>query len=203
MFAYIRGELQEIEEDFLVVEAAGVGYEIYCANPYQFYDSLEKEIKIYTYQHVREDLQMLYGFKKEEEKALFKKLIQVSGIGPKSAIAMIGQSPVREFAQAIEQENEKFLTKFPGVGKKTARQIILDLKGKVTEWSTLQAEDPKTPETIHMIHTESQYYEEAVEALKALGYSNREIKSIEAKLKSEEYSSTDDVVRKGLQLLMR
>lgn len=197
MFAYVRGKLEEIEDDILVVETAGIGYEIYCANPYQFQESLGQEVKVYTYQYVREDLHMLYGFKREEEKSLFKKLIQVSGIGPKSASAIIGQVPVRDFAQAIEQEDEKFLTKFPGVGKKTARQMILDLKGKVTEWLTFHDEESKTTETIHMIHATSPYVDEAIEALRALGYSNREIKSIEGKLKAENLESTDDVVKKG------
>src|SRR5690625_2651033 len=133
MIAYIKGILTYIQDDSVIVDVHGIGYEIICANPFDFQLSLNKEVFIYTYHHVREDIHSLYGFKTEDEKYLFTKLISVSGIGPKSGINIQGSVDVAELISAVEREDEKYLTQFPGVGKKTARQIILDLKGKLTD----------------------------------------------------------------------
>src|SRR5699024_12465662 len=108
------------------VEVQGIVYEITCANAYEFQSLLNEKTLIYTHHHVREDAMTLYGFKTEDEKYLFTSLISVSGIGPKRAISILGTVDVNEFISAVEAENEKYLTQFPGVGKKTARQIILD-----------------------------------------------------------------------------
>ncbi len=132
MIAYIKGKVTFIQEDSIIIDVQGIGYEIICPNPFVFQSYLQKELFIYTYHHVREDIQCLYGFKDEDEKQLFTQLISVSGIGPKSAIAILGSVHVPDFVAAVESEDEKYLTQFPGVGKKTARQIILDLKGKLT-----------------------------------------------------------------------
>src|SRR5690625_5200942 len=132
MIAYIKGKLTHIQDDAVIVDVSGIGYEIICGNPYAFQLSLNENVFIHTYHHVREDTQSLYGFKTEDEKYLFTKLISVSGIGPKSGIAILGSVDVSEFVSAVEREDEKYLTQFPGVGKKTARQIILDLKGKLS-----------------------------------------------------------------------
>src|SRR5699024_4565701 len=126
MFAYINGIVTLIEEEVILLDVQGIGYRINCANPYDFQSLLNKKKLISTYHQVREDTMTLYGFKTEDEKHLFTKLISVSGIGPKSAISILGTVDVNEFISAVEAENEKYLTQFPGVGKKTARQIILD-----------------------------------------------------------------------------
>ncbi|RPF55513.1 Holliday junction branch migration protein RuvA [Aquisalibacillus elongatus] len=202
MYAYIKGEVTEIKDDFIILEVSGIGYEIYCPNPYRFQQQVGQMAQVFTYFYVREDMQMLYGFIEEEEKDLFRKLLNVSGIGPKNALSIVGQSSVYDFAKAIEQEDDQFLTKFPGVGKKTARQMILDLKGKVSEWMS-HVSQPDDSMVNQASPADSGYYDEAVEALKALGYSAREIQGISNQLKTYEGQSTDDVVKKGLQLLMR
>src|SRR5690606_32565376 len=112
----------------------------------------------------------------KEEKQLFIKLLSVSGIGPKSALAIIGSSSVGQIATAIEHEDEKFLTTFPGVGKKTARQIILDLKGKVTEWIGSTSSIDTASEQVHHQDENVKMFEEGLAALRSLGYSEREIK---------------------------
>src|SRR5699024_1684115 len=132
MIAYVKGVLTYIHDEAVIVDVNGVGYEIICANPFVFQTSLNEEVTIHTYHHVREDMQVLYGFKNNDEKALFMKLISVSGIGPKGALAILGSINIPDFVAAIEREDDKYLTNFPGVGKKTSRQIILDLKGKLT-----------------------------------------------------------------------
>lgn len=201
MIAYIRGLLTEIQDDSIIVDVHGVGYEIICPNPFAFQSSLNKQLQINTYHHVREDAQILYGFKNEDEKYLFTKLISVSGIGPKGALAILAGVDIPGFVAAIEQEDDKFLTSFPGIGKKTARQIILDLKGKLTTVFSVQADLDQQPQTIG--EDISLAFNEAEEALKALGYTDRELKTVIPTLRSEKLADTDDIIRKALRLLAR
>jgi len=197
MIAYIKGQLTFILDESIIVDVGGIGYEIVCPNPFIYQNSLQKEVFIFTYHHVREDNQTLYGFKDEEEKYLFTKLISVSGIGPKSAVAILGNAEVDEFIAAIEQEDEKYLTKFPGVGKKTARQIILDLKGKLAAVFSLE----ETTTTVS--YTSSTHISEAKEALKALGYTDKEINHVMSQLKKENITETDELIRKALALFVK
>jgi Holliday junction DNA helicase RuvA len=196
MFDYIKGTLVEMTEVSAIIDINGIGYDIICANPFDFERWIGESVKIYTHFHVREDAQILYGFKSRDEKTLFKKILNVSGIGPKGALSIVGQGEVDLFVQAIEEENEKYLTGFPGVGKKTARQMILDLKGKlpfmVTQSS--QASEPAGEANPNALV-------EAKEALKALGYKDREIKAIEPQLKQAKEQTTDALIRKGLVYL--
>lgn len=198
MIAYIKGILTFIHEETIVVDVHGIGYEIHCPNPFIFQSSLEEEIFVHTYHHVRDDIEQLYGFKDEDEKYLFKKLISVSGIGPKSGIAILGNADVADFIQAIEQEDEKYLTQFPGVGKKTARQIILDLKGKLTNVFSLEKMD-----TMDMGPSNGAVIDEAKETLKALGYTEKEINDVLKKLGKEEIEKTEELVRKALALFAK
>jgi Holliday junction DNA helicase RuvA len=202
MIAYIKGTLSLIDDQAVIVETKGVGYEIFCANPFVFQEEVGNQVKIYTYHYVREDAQILYGFKKTEEKVLFSKILNVSGIGPKGALSILGTAKVRDFVAAIEREDEKYLTSFSGVGKKTARQMILDLKGKLPYAETSGGEtgtevnggtDPNQEKAL----------EEAIEAMKSLGYSDKELKSILPTLKKETHTNTDEYVRKGLALMMQ
>lgn len=199
MIAYIKGKLTMIQEESIVVDVSGIGYEIICPNPFIYQNKLQQEVFIHTYFHVREDVQCLYGFQDEEEKYLFTKLISVSGIGPKSAINILATIRVLDFVVAVEQEDEKYLTQFPGIGKKTARQIILDLKGKLTNVITIDSEQ----EVTNVSDDEVEHLVEAEEALKALGYTDKEIKGIMPKLKQEDLSKTDEIVRKALSLLVK
>lgn len=200
MIAYIKGMLTYILDDSIIMDVQGIGYELFCANPFVFQSSLHKEIKIHTYHHVREDAQILYGFKNEDEKFLFTKLISVSGIGPKGALAILGGVDVAGIAAAIEREDDKFLTSFPGVGKKTARQIILDLKGKLTNVLTITEVET---DMANAKPADAEGLQEAAEALKALGYTDREIKGIMPELKATASKNADELIRKALSLLMK
>src|SRR5699024_648199 len=106
-------------------------------NPFIFERFINQEVKIHTFHHIREDAEILYGFKNEDAKYLFMNLISVSGIGPKSALTIQGNVDINDFVGAVEREDVTYLTQFPGVGKKTARQIILDLKGKLDTFLTV------------------------------------------------------------------
>lgn len=200
MISYVKGHLTYIQDEAVVVEAGGVGYELICPNPFVFQNALHSEVKIHTYHYVREDAQVLYGFKNEDEKALFVKLISVSGIGPKGALAILGGVDIPEFVAAIEREDDLFLTQFPGVGKKTARQMILDLKGKLTTLFSIANDVAASSEAEKSSIVEMT---EAIEALKALGYTDKEIKAITPQLQKENIQNTDDIVRKALALLMK
>lgn len=197
MIAYLKGILTSIQEESVIVEISGIGYEVICPNPFLFQSSLQKEIKIFTYHHIREDAQQLYGFPNEDDKYLFTKLISVSGIGPKSAVSILSKVDVNEFIAAIEREDEKYLTQFPGIGKKTARQIILDLKGKLQSHFAIDA-----GQVISQPQNET-HFNEAKEALKVLGYSERELNAIFPKIQVDEHAETDEIVRKALALLAK
>ncbi|WP_163537873.1 Holliday junction branch migration protein RuvA [Gracilibacillus sp. YIM 98692] len=199
MIAYIKGIVADITDQSVILEANGVGYEIICPNPYRFQSHIGQEDKVFTYHYVREDTQMLYGFQNTDEKDLFANILNVSGIGPKGALAVLATTTVQDFVVAIEQENEKFLTSFPGVGKKTARQMILDLKGKLSASQDLLTSQENQGDA----EEESTALLEAIEALKALGYSNKEVNQIKPQLSAEHLDETDVYIRKGLALLMK
>ena len=199
MYAYIKGTLTVLNPTHVVLEASGVGYEIQTPNSYRFQKYKYQEILIHTSLIVREDAQLLYGFINQEEKDMFLSLIKVTGIGPKSALAILASSSPNEVKIAIENENDAYLTKFPGIGKKTARQIVLDLKGKVQvteeDSSQLFNVDQNNPQ-------DSAIVKEALLALEALGYSKRELNKVEKTLDKESFESIDDAVKRGLQLLI-
>src|SRR5699024_4331475 len=198
VYAYIKGTLTVLNPTHVVLEASGVGYEIQTPNSYRFQKYKDQEILIHTSLIVREDAQLLYGFINQEEKDMFLSLIKVTGIGPKSALAILASSSPNEVKVAIENENDAYLTKFPGIGKKTARQIVLDLKGKV------QITEEDSSHLFNVEHDNQQnsaIVKEALLALEALGYSKRELNKVEKTLNKESFDSIDDAVKRGLQLL--
>ncbi|MCQ6273549.1 Holliday junction branch migration protein RuvA [Bacillus sp. V3B] len=202
MYEFIKGTVQYIGPEYIVIENNGMGYQIAAPNPFIYTQYSGQEVNIYTYTYVREDILALYGFQSRQEKTLFMKLLNVTGIGPKGALAILASGEPQQVVQAVENEDEAFLVKFPGVGKKTARQMILDLKGKLPDLLPDYVPNLFQPE--HNETSSSQYeeFEEAVLALVALGYSEREIKKISPELKKESLT-TDQYIRKGLQMLLR
>ena len=129
MLNYIIGNVVMQENNYIVLENNNIGYTIYVANPFSF--ELNQELKVYLYNQVKEDEYSLYGFKTIEERHLFLKLINVKGLGPKLAMPMLATGSINGIIDAIDRENVLYLTKFPKIGEKLARQIILDLKGKL------------------------------------------------------------------------
>ena len=129
MFEYINGKVTIIESGYIVIDNNGIGYKIFVGSPYSF--NIDEEYKVYLYQNIREDENTLFGFKTKEERDMFLKLINVKGLGPKMALPMLAAGKVEGIVDAIERENILYLKKFPKIGDKVARQIILDLKGKL------------------------------------------------------------------------
>lgn len=195
MYEYLNGELAHILPTAIVIDVHGVGYQVVFANPYRLQDSLKKQIKVLVQQVVREDSITLYGFISSEERELFQRLISVSGIGPKSAMSILANDDTEGFVNAVESGNVTYLTKFPGVGKKTAQQIILDLKGK---FEALPEETTKA-----VVSTNQATLEEAKEALLGLGYSAKEITKIWKSLETAAPSSTQEALKVAFKLLMK
>ncbi|HAA5453166.1 TPA_asm: Holliday junction branch migration protein RuvA [Listeria monocytogenes] len=201
MYDYIKGTVTTITPEYIVVEAGQIGYQLITGNPFSFQRLEGTEAQVFLYQHVREDNISLFGFQTTEERYLFKKLLSVSGIGPKSALAIIASGDVVPLISAIESEDDVYLTKFPSVGKKTARQIILDLKGKLAD--VVASEIVYVAPENDMVAGLSPQLEEAVLALEALGYSTRELKKVIPKLSKEEDLTSDAYIKLALQLMTK
>lgn len=182
VYSYITGEITEIDSSYIVIENNGIGYLINCANPYSY--NIGVKTKIYLYQQVKEDELSLFGFKTIEEKQLFLKLISVKGIGARTALPMLATGTPSGIIDAIERENILYLKKFPKIGDKIARQIILDLKGKLVA---------KEENIV--------YNDELIETLQALGYKNNVIKKILPKVDTNK--SLEEQVKDSLKLLLK
>lgn len=204
MFDYIKGTVDFVGPEYIVVESNGIGFQITTPNPFIYSKDMGTEIRIFIYHYVREDVMSLFGFQSRQEKTLFTKLLNVSGIGPKGALAILSSGEPEQVVDAIENEDESFLVKFPGVGKKTARQMILDLKGKlqnVVPDFFPNLFNPETGERPAPL-VGNQELEEALLALKALGYSEKEIKKITPDLQKET-GTTDQYIKMALQKLLK
>lgn len=201
MYEYLIGTITQVFPAYIVVENNGIGYLINVVNPFRFKSDETKQEKIYLHQIVRENEIALYGFSDFNEKQLFLKLISVSGIGPKSALAILANEDHNGFVSAVNNDDDAYLTKFPGIGKKTAKQIILDLKGKL---GGLESGKPlKGQQDLEIVAEQtSPYLKEALEALLALGYTKTEVKKTGRKLLDFKGDSTDEYLRQALRLMM-
>lgn len=172
MYAYLKGIIAWKTADRIVVEVSGVGYNVYVS-PGRIYEFPEcgEDVKVYTYTSVREDAVSLYGFATPEELELFKLLISVSGIGPKGGLAMLSVMGVEDIRYAIMTGDAKLLSKAPGVGKKTAERVIIDLKDKI---NAQDFEASITESVSGKALKEDPKARDAADALIALGYSAKE-----------------------------
>lgn len=197
MYDYIKGKLTKITAKFIVVEAGGLGYIIYVANPYSFSESVNQDVQIYLHHVVREDAHLLFGFHSDEEKDVFLKLISVSGIGPMTALAIVAVDDNEGLVNAIDNSDIKYLMKFPKIGKKTAQQMILDLAG---EFVDAPMENGKAPKTKTVATNEQ--LDEAMEALLALGYKASELKKIKAFFEGTN-ETAEQYIKSALKMLMK
>lgn len=185
MYQYMIGTITEIEASFITLEVGKIGYMINTPNPYAF--EVGKEYCVYLYQHIREDEESLFGFKTKEEKELFLKLIGVKGLGPKMALPILATGSIQGIMDAIERENLLYLKKFPKIGDKLAKQMVLDLKGKL---------DIVASGAIIENHLE-----ELIEVLKGLGYKEKDFKGILPKV--DQNLSIEEQVKEALKLLLK
>ena len=177
MYFYLRGKITLHQKGSIVIDVNGVGYQVLVSHPEDY--PIGEEMLVYTVFYIRQEEQFLVGFHSFEEKIFFAKLISVKGIGPKTAISALGSSSVEKLTEAINSSNLLYLMSLDGIGKKAASQIVLDLRGKLTNL------DSKTGD---------KELDDAIEGLKSFGFTKKEIVDAlslipERGLKAEEYIS--------------
>ncbi len=182
MYSYIKGLLVDIKATYVVIENNGIGYKIFVSNPYSF--KLDEDYKLYIHTQIREDEHSLYGFKEVEEIDLFLKLIEVKGVGPKMALPMLATGSPAGIIDAINRENILYLKKFPKIGDKVAKQIILDLKGKLNV-ENIKVDSP----------------DELDEALRGLGYKTQDIMRVVPKIDKD--LTIEEKIKMALKLLLK
>lgn len=199
MYEYLIGLVTLVQPRYIVLEVNGVGYQLQVANPYRYHVDDHNKVKMFVYQAVRDDDISLFGFNDLDEKNLFLQLNNVSGIGPKSALAILANPDHQGLIDAIANNDVAYLTKFPGIGKKTASQICLDLRDKLAKLSqTGDLLSGRAP--VNESSTNSELAD-ALEALKALGYKERDVNKVEKQLAKLVPTSTEEYLRKALRIL--
>ncbi len=198
MFAYIKGSLEQKSNNYVVIDVGGIGYKIFMATKaIETLGEIGKIVKVHTHYYVREDNISLYGFNTNEELRMFELLLQVSGIGAKSAIAMLSEISPSSFALAVISDDISQLVKIPGIGKKTAARIVLELKDKLkTEEAITKTEEVK------LSITNEEETSEAIAALQVLGYTKREIEKALENVDTKNLQ-LEEIIKQGLKNLAR
>ena len=198
MFAYIKGSLEQKSNNYVVIDVGGIGYKIFMATKaIENLWEIGQVVKVHTHYYVREDNISLYGFNTNEELRMFELLLQVSGIGAKSAIAMLSEISPSSFALAVISDDISQLVKIPGIGKKTAARIVLELKDKLkTEEAITKTEEVK------LSITNEEETSEAIAALQVLGYTKREIEKALENVDTKNLQ-LEEIIKQGLKNLAR
>lgn len=199
MIAYIKGEIADIAEDNLILEANSIGYNIKISSGTAgMLPGIGEEVKIYTYTCVREDAFLLYGFLTKDDLDIFKKLITVTGIGPKGGLAILSVMSADSLRFAIISGDVKEISKAPGIGKKTAERVILDLRDKVSIEDTFVNKSMGGP-LGGVSSGDTNIKNEAIEALTALGYSASEALKAVKQVTIMEDMDTEDILKQALR----
>ncbi|MFH5836408.1 Holliday junction branch migration protein RuvA [Proteiniclasticum sp. C24MP] len=196
MYDYIKGKYKGIFKDYVSVENGGIGYKVYTSgNSMAMMPGIDEETTLYLTQIVREDFIGLYGFTTRDELELFSILITINGVGAKAALSLLSASSPENLKFAIVNENEALLIKAPGIGKKIAQRLILELKGKlkIEDFSGMDETSKKKAMTENISN-------EALAALMTLGYTEREAKT--ALKHVEEDQSIESIIKDALKYLM-
>ena len=199
MLAYIKGSLEEKTSTYVVIDVGGLGYKVYMSeNAINKLGQIGETIKVHTHYQVREDDISIFGFITSEELKMFELLISVSGVGAKSALSILANISPSSFAFAIISDDVSKLVKIPGVGKKTAARIILELKDKL---KTIQAIDTNDEDTEISVRDNGKQTE-AIAALQVLGYNRKEVERALESISTNDLT-VEDIIKKGLLLLSK
>ncbi len=196
MIAYLKGNLEVKQEEYIIIDVNGIGYKVSMAKTaIEQLPDLDSKVKVYTFLRVREDDVSIYGFNTNEELTMFELLISVGGIGAKSAINILSNITPSKFALAVITNDVNTLKKLQGIGPKTAQRIILELKDKIKTEDAMQIphEDENITETVS-----KEDFEELIQALQVLGFKRFEINKILPKIKAE---TLEDKIKEALQYL--
>ena len=197
MYAFIEGEVCEKLNGSLVLLAAGVGWQLNCSNnTLQAAPPLGEKMRCWTYLSVREDAMELFGFATREEKEMFLQLTSVSGIGPKTALGVLGAMPLRELNLAILLGDVNALSRAPGIGKKTAQRIALELKDKISQSDVSAAAVPAQGAAAPALSPDA--VSEAIEAMIALGYSSTEARNAISQVR-DQTDKPEELIRLALR----
>ncbi len=197
MYAFIEGEVCEKANGMLILLASGVGWQLSCSNnTLQAAPALGQKMRCHTFLSVREDAMELFGFATKEEKEMFLQLTSVSGIGPKTALGVLGAMPLRDLSLAILLGDVNALSRAPGIGKKTAQRIALELKDRITQADVSQAADSTVPSGAVSVSGDAMT--EAIEALTALGYSSLEARNALSQVR-DQADRPEDLIRLALR----
>ena len=199
MIGFLRGRVAYIFPDYCFLDVHDVGYRVFISHQTRNQISVGTEVMLYIHTHVREDAILLYGFFSQEEYDLFQHLIGISGIGPKVAQGILSAITANEFYHLIHRKDVKAITKLPGIGKKTAERIILELKDKLSA-ASFDVSDA-ADDTAALGDAMGDMVSEAIEALLSLGFQQSEIQSVFKKKSDGE--STEELIRYALAELQR
>lgn len=202
MYAYIKGELAEINIDHIVIETGGIGYQIFIpGQTFEYLPALGEELKVYTYLYLREDAMILYGFLTKDDLELFKLLISVSGIGPKGGLAILSTLDADDLRFAVLSGDAKAIAKAPGVGGKTAQRVILELKDKMSLEDAFEKKTQHVQEAVNAPDAGS-VKNDAVLALTALGYSSTESLKAVSRVEITDGMDVEDVLKAALKHIL-
>lgn len=200
MYEYIKGKYIGINKDYVIIENNGIGYKIFTSGATMAeMPKISEEVQLYLEQIVREDFIGLYGFKDREELEMFKLLISISGVGAKAALSLLSISRINNLKYAIIMEDDKHLCRAPGIGKKTAGRIILELKDKIKTDEVSEGVDIQEGFN-DIAPSNNNAIGEALGALLALGYSEKEAESALKKVNRQE--SVENIIKECLRVLM-
>ena len=201
MISYIRGELVAVEKEKVIIDVGGVGYGIFMPESAMgLLPQMGNEVKLYTYLNVREDAMQLFGFLTRDDLEIFKLLIGVSGIGPKGGLSILSKLTADDLRFAIKSGDSKAISAAPGIGKKTAEKVIIELKDKLDIEQILNPSDSETKSAIKMDSSANEVQSEAVQALVALGYGSTESLKAVNKVNSENMT-VEEVLKQALKNL--
>lgn len=203
MLAYIKGEIASKNIGYIIIDVGGLGYKIFMSDKsIENVGKIGDAVKVHTYYRVMEDDISIFGFKTKEELRMFELLISVSGVGAKSAIAMLSSIEPSDFAIAIVSDDVNTLKKLPGVGAKTAQRIILELKDKIKKEQTISelTNAVNIDEIKVNINNTNSNLEEMKTALQVLGYNRKDIDNVSSKIKDPNLS-LEDLIKEALKLL--
>ena len=199
MYAFIEGEVCEKLNGSLVLLASGVGWQLNCSNnTLQAAPPLGEKMRCYTYLSVREDAMELFGFATREEKEMFLQLTSVSGIGPKTALGVLGAMPLRDLYLAILLGDVNALSRAPGIGKKTAQRIALELKDKISQADVSAAVPAQASAAAPALSPDA--VTEAIEAMIALGYSSTEARNAISQVR-DQTDKPEELIRLALRAM--
>ena len=204
MLAYIKGTLEMKMTGYIVIDVGGLGYKVFMTDTgIEKLGNIGEQVKVHTYYKVREDNVSIYGFNSLEELKIFELLISVSGVGAKSAIAMLSACEATDLAVAVISEDINTLKQLPGIGLKSAQRIILELKDKIKKEQQIQELSQATKgikNKVEVVIENKERIDEATAALQVLGYNKKEIEKAFNKLATTDVS-TEELIRKGLVIL--